>query len=62
MIIQEQKVSYPQRPPVDCIVSGYEWICPICNKLNKEIEYGQIAKCNGCDAVVELALPEHCYG
>ena len=46
---------------VDIIASGYEWICPDCETLNREIEITEIVKCACCDAEFETDLPEHAY-
>ena len=47
---------------VDVIASGYEWICPGCNKLNKEIDYVPDLTCSDCKGNYIARLPEHCYG
>jgi len=47
---------------VDVIASGYEWVCPSCNELNKEIEYLEKYTCGRCKKEVETSLPEHAYG
>lgn len=49
---------------VDIIASGYEWICPECNTLNKEIEYTERVKCSNpqCFTEFETDLPEHVMG
>lgn len=44
---------------VDIIASGYEWTCPECNRLNKEIEYTQQVRCELCQQIFETGLPEH---
>ena len=46
---------------VDIIVSGYEWICPSCESLNKICEYpcDQKLKCEICGEEFVAALPEH---
>lgn len=46
---------------VDIIASGYEWICPICEKFNKEIDYSQFVTCSECNTDFETNPPEHCY-
>ena len=49
---------------VDIIASGYEWECPICTTLNKEIEYMELVTCSkeNCKRSYQTNLPEHCYG
>ena len=44
---------------VDIIASGYEWICPKCAYINKEIEYQSEVQCGHCDNEFETSLPEH---
>ena len=48
---------------VDVIASGYEWTCPICETLNKEIEHKEVVTCSRSDCRVSFKtnLPEHCY-
>ena len=48
--------------PVDVIASGYEWVCPVCGELNKEIEYLENYTCGRCKKNVETSPPEHAYG
>ena len=49
---------------VNIIASGYEWICPECNELNKDIQYefGRKVTCWNCRKQYETDLPEHAYG
>ena len=49
---------------VDIIASGYEWLCPECNTLNKEIEYTERVKCSNpqCFTEFETDLSEHAMG
>lgn len=44
---------------VDLIASGYEWICPHCEKLNEEIEALEIVECRQCNRRFETGAPEH---
>ena len=53
--------SIEQNKIVDVIASGYEWLCPTCGELNKEIEYLEIYTCL-CGLSFETSLPEHAYG
>ena len=52
------------RESVDIIASGYEWICPHCDTLNKLSEYpsSQIVVCEQCGETCEAELPEHAIG
>ena len=49
---------------VDCIASGYEWVCPKCGKLNRIIEWAasQVCQNRRCKKAVELSEPEHAMG
>lgn len=49
---------------VDLIASGYEWICPECDFLNKEIEYNEQVKCSNscCQKDFKANFPDHCFG
>lgn len=48
---------------VDIIASGYEWICPACDTLNKEMEYTEQVNCGNpqCFTEFETNPPEHAY-
>ena len=49
---------------IDVIASGYEWICPECEYINKMIEYprrNSDVACDGCGEHVELSYPEHAF-
>ena len=47
---------------VDVIASGYEWVCPKCGTLNKEMEYKPYYCCCKCAEEVQANLPEHAMG
>jgi len=47
---------------VNIIASGYEWICPQCETLNREIEIKKNVKCVCCDAEYETNPAEHAFG
>lgn len=47
---------------VDLIASGYEWTCPNCDDLNKEIGIAETVTCNNCNAAFEVAQTDHAYG
>jgi len=55
-------MSKKDLPLVDVIASGYEWICPKCDKLNREIEYKEFYVCQDCEQEVRADIPEHTYG
>lgn len=42
---------------VDLIASGYEWVCPNCELLNKEIEipHSERVECNNCGEKYEVS-------
>ena len=46
---------------VELIASGYEWNCPECNRLNKEIEIKDHVKCPRCENIFEVINAEHAY-
>ncbi len=48
-------------PTVDIIASGYEWVCPTCQKLNDEIEVRKNFTCINCDQEVEVYDHLHAY-
>ena len=41
--------------------AGYEWTCPICEELNKEIEITKSVKCSSCGKEFEVAGADHVY-
>ena len=47
---------------VDVIASGYEWICPVCDYFNNEIEITGKVKCRGCKQTFKTNPAEHAYG
>jgi hypothetical protein len=46
---------------VDIVASGYEWVCPHCKTLNKEIEWKEDVECGKCLRWYKAAPPEHAY-
>lgn len=46
---------------VDIIASGYEWRCPKCNTLNKELDCTSIVECSTCWIEFETNPPDHAY-
>jgi protein-arginine kinase activator protein McsA len=48
-----------QNELVDLVASGYEWICPHCELLNKEIEALDMVTCSNCGRTFEANPPEH---
>jgi hypothetical protein len=51
-----------QENTVDLIASGYEWICPHCERYNLEIEVTSRVTCVGCGKTFETNPPEHALG
>ncbi len=47
---------------VDLISSGYEWTCPHCDQLNREIEITETVKCSKCDKVYSVFDAYHAIG
>lgn len=56
----EQDVDEPDS--VDLIASGYEWICPKCDTLNKEIETSERVTCSSCGASWPVSDYYHAEG
>jgi len=46
---------------VDIIASGYEWVCPVCDRLNKEIAWAEEVKCPKCKITFKADVPTHAY-
>jgi hypothetical protein len=46
---------------IELIAAGYEWSCPTCNQLNKEIEILKTVQCHACERQFEVADYEHVY-
>ena len=47
---------------VDIIASGYEWICPDCDTLNRVMGLVEVVVCACCRAEFETNPPEDAYG
>lgn len=47
---------------VDIIASGYEWICPDCDTLNRVNGLTEIVKCGCCGREFETNPPEDAFG
>lgn len=47
---------------VDIVASGYQWVCPECDELNKEIEYTLEVTCESCGVTFSTNPPEHALG
>ena len=57
-----QKDNLPDKgnsPKVDLIAIGYEWVCPICEEFNREIEVTEIVTCYGCSDSFKTNPAEH---
>jgi len=48
--------------PIDIIVSSYEWECPHCETLNKEIELNETVMCSNCYKHFHVTEYCHTYG
>jgi hypothetical protein len=44
---------------VELIASGYEWTCPRCGDLQREIEAKEKVTCGSCNAEFATEPPEH---
>ena len=51
-----------QPEAVDLIASGYEWICPVCNTLNHEIETKNAVTCATCQSELGTDETHHAFG
>ena len=47
---------------VELIAAGYEWTCPNCEQINKEIEVTERVECDHCHANYDVAAYEHAIG
>lgn len=47
---------------VELIAAGYEWDCPDCNWMNKEIEVTENVVCDQCGHVFEVEDFHHAIG
>ncbi|MGD8455578.1 MAG: hypothetical protein PVF83_04265 [Anaerolineales bacterium] len=47
---------------VELIASGYEWTCPHCDYLNKEIEIPEKVVCSRCKREYEVENADHVWG
>jgi hypothetical protein len=48
--------------PVDIIASGYEWVCPNCEDINRAIDWRETVVCRNCRRKYEASSPEHAWG
>ena len=54
-----RKIDLPES--VDVVASGYEWVCPFCDLLNKDIEHKTEVTCQSCLVTYEAEPPNHAY-
>lgn len=47
---------------VELIASGYEWICPACEEINKEIEVNVAVTCKFCQNTYHVDDYHHAIG
>ena len=47
---------------VDIIATGYEWMCPDCETLNRKTGLTEIVTCSCCGAEFETNPPEDVFG
>ena len=47
---------------VELIASGYEWECPHCDTLIKEIEIPETVMCSECRKEYEVDTTDHAWG
>lgn len=44
---------------VELIASGYEWMCPACDRYNREVEVTETVECHGCYEKFEVTDYHH---
>lgn len=44
---------------VELKASGYEWICPTCHEINREIEITEQVTCSHCTVVCKVEDYSH---
>lgn len=47
---------------VELIASGYEWMCPECKKMYKEIEVPEFVECKKCGKLFKVEDYYHAMG
>lgn len=47
------------KPTVDLVASGYEWVCPNCRRCNREIEISEEVTCQHCEHTFEVGDVHH---
>ena len=47
---------------IELIASGYEWICPVCENFQKEIETSCKVTCKKCNRTFEVSNIHHATG
>lgn len=47
---------------VELIASGYEWTCPHCDNLNREIELNEEVECEECGRTFSTGEAHHAFG
>lgn len=57
--IQEHEL---QDKTVYLIAAGYEWTCPHCERMNREIEIVERVRCGACGKAYEVNEAEHAWG
>jgi hypothetical protein len=50
---------YMNKPTVDLVASGYEWVCPNCRRCNREIEISEEVTCQHCEHTFEVGDVHH---
>ncbi len=56
-----EEVSTPVIYDIDCIASGYEWICPECDSTHRMGSFSEEQECSDCNIKIRLNPPEHAY-
>jgi len=59
--MEGSKEVFEDEYEVDLIASGYEWMCPVCGCLNKEIEILELVCCDQCEQECGVYDHFHAY-
>lgn len=57
----EPKEMEAKLQSVDLIVSGYEWTCPVCHSLKREIEAKSELECPQCESKFNCGELRHTF-
>ena len=52
----------PEESSVELIASGYDWVCPVCDHSNHEIEVTEYVVCSKCSCGFPVSEYHHAIG